>query len=108
VDHTKSKQQKPKINLSDLARHLMPLPVQNRIYPDCPHDTAILIVVTSTTISPFSNCKTMRHQFAAMMMSFICSCRNKTTATKAFASTTKGLSAGTSAHNMTETQSREL
>jgi hypothetical protein len=56
VNNKKTKQQKPKINLNDLARHLTPLPVQDRIYQminpcnpsrhsDCPHDTAILIVV---------------------------------------------------------------
>jgi hypothetical protein len=92
VNNQKTKQQKPKINLNDLARHLTPLPVQDRIYPDCPHDTAILIVVTYVDDNlAFSNCETMQP-----------------TATNAFVSTTKDLPAGTSAHNMTETQSREL
>jgi hypothetical protein len=66
VNNKKTKQQKPKINLNDLARHLTPLPVHDRIYPDCPHDTAILIVVTYVDDNlAFSNCDTMRHQFAA-------------------------------------------
>jgi hypothetical protein len=66
VNNKKSKQQKPKINLKDLARHLAPLPVQDRNYPDCPHDTAIFIVVTYVDDNlAFSNCETIRHQFAA-------------------------------------------
>jgi hypothetical protein len=46
VNNNRSKQQPPKINLNDLAKHLAPLPAHDHIYPDCPHDTAILIVVT--------------------------------------------------------------
>jgi hypothetical protein len=66
VNNKKSKKQQPKINLNDLARHLTPLPVEDRIYPACPHDTAILIVVTYVDDNlAFSNCETMRHQFAA-------------------------------------------
>ena len=38
----------------------------DRIYPDCPHDTAIIIVVTYVDDNlVFTNCQTMRQQFAA-------------------------------------------
>ena len=46
ANNKKSKQQQPKINLYDPAKHLTPLPVHDRVYPACPHDTAIIIVVT--------------------------------------------------------------
>jgi hypothetical protein len=73
VNNQKTKQQKPKINLNDLARHLTPLPVQDRIYPDCPHDTTILIVVTYVNDNlAFSNCETMCHQFAAHCNKCVC------------------------------------
>jgi hypothetical protein len=66
VNNKKTKQQTPKINLNDLAKHLKQLPTHDRIYPDCPHDTAIIIVVTYVDDNlVFTNCETMRQQFAA-------------------------------------------
>ena len=46
VNNKKSKNQQPKIKLNDLAKNLSPRPVHDRVYHDCPHDTAILRVVT--------------------------------------------------------------
>jgi hypothetical protein len=61
-----TKHHTPKINLNDLAKHLKQLPTHDRIYPDCPHDTAIIIVVTYVDDNlVFTNFKTMRQQFAA-------------------------------------------
>ena len=66
VNNKKTKQHTPKINLNDLAKHLKQLPTHDRIYPDCPHDTAIIIVVTYVDDNlVFTNCETMRQQFAA-------------------------------------------
>jgi hypothetical protein len=66
VNNKKNKQHTPKINLNDLAKHLKQLPTHDRIYPDCPHDTAIIIVVTYVDDNlVFTNCETMRQQFAA-------------------------------------------
>jgi len=66
VNNKKSKNQQPKINLSDLAKHLARLPVHDRVYHDCPHDNAILIVVTYLHDNlVFTNCETLRQQFAA-------------------------------------------
>jgi hypothetical protein len=65
VNNEKSKNQQPKVNLNDLAKHLTPLPVHDRVYPDCPHDTAILIVVTYVDDNlVFTNCETLRQKFA--------------------------------------------
>ncbi len=66
VNDKKIKQHTPKINLNDLAKHLKQLPTHDRIYPDCPHDTAIIIVVTYVDDNlVITNCKTIRQQFAA-------------------------------------------
>ncbi len=52
--------------MSNLAKHLAPLPAHDRVYHDCPHDTAILIVVTYVDDNlVFANCETLRPQFAA-------------------------------------------
>jgi len=54
------------MNLNNLAKLLKTLPIHDRIYPDCPHDTAIIIVVTYVDDNlVFTNCDTMRQQFAA-------------------------------------------
>jgi hypothetical protein len=51
--------------LNNLAKYLKQLPAHDRIYPDCPHDTAIIIVVTYVDDNlVFTNCETMRQQFA--------------------------------------------
>ena len=57
----------PRTTYHDLAKHLItPLPTHDRLYPDCPHDTAILIVVTYVDDNlVFTDCETMRQQFAA-------------------------------------------
>ena len=92
-DNKKSKQQQPKVNINDLAKHLMPLPVHDRVYPDCPHVTAILIVVAyvdDNLVFTTGNCRTLRNS-------------SQLTATSVFASTTKGLPTGTLAHNSTAT-----
>ena len=66
VNNKKNTQQQPEINLNNLAKLLKTLPIHDRIYPDCPHDTAIIIVVTYVDDNlVFTNCETMRQQFAA-------------------------------------------
>jgi len=66
VNNKKTTQQQTKINLNNLAKHLNNLPLHDRIYPDCPHDSAIIIVVTYVHDNlVFTNCQTMRQQFAA-------------------------------------------
>ncbi len=65
MNNKKSKHQQPKINLNDLAKHLTPLPIHDRVYPDCPHDTAILLVVTYVDENlVLTNCDTLRQLFA--------------------------------------------
>ena len=60
VNNKKTKQHTPKINLNDLAKHLKQLPTHDRIYPDSPHDTAIITVVTYVDDNlVFTNCETM-------------------------------------------------
>ena len=56
----------PRTTYHDLAKHLItPLPTHDRLYPDCPHDTAILIVVTYVDDNlVFTNCEALRQQFA--------------------------------------------
>ncbi len=62
----KSTNQQPNVNLNDLAKHLTPLPIHDRVYADCPHATAILIVVTYVDDNlVFTNCATLRQTFAA-------------------------------------------
>ena len=52
--------------MSNLAKHLAPLPAHDRVYHDCPHNTAILIVVTYVDDNlVFANCERLRQQFAA-------------------------------------------
>ena len=66
LNNKKSTQQLPEMNLNNLAKLLKTLPIHDRIYPDCPHDTAIIIVVTYVDDNlVFTNCETMRQQFAA-------------------------------------------
>jgi hypothetical protein len=66
VNNKKSTQQLPEINLNNMAKLLKTLPIHDRIYSHCPHDTAIIIVVTYVDDNlVFTNCETMRQQFAA-------------------------------------------
>ncbi len=96
VNNKKTTQQQTKINLNNLAKHLNNLPLHDRIYPDCPHDTVIIIVVTYVDDNlVFTNCQTIRQQFAAHC--------NK----RVLASTTKGPLAGISAHNTNAIEPQE-
>ena len=66
MNNKKSTNQQPNVNLNDLAKHLTPLPIHDRVYADCPHATAILIVVTYVDDNlVFTNCATLRQTFAA-------------------------------------------
>jgi hypothetical protein len=66
MNNKKSTNQQPNVNLNDLAKHLTPLPIHDRIYADCPHATAILIVVTYVDDNlVFTNCATLHQTFAA-------------------------------------------
>ena len=65
INNSKTGKSRSDINLNDLAQHLAPLPETDRVYPDCPHDTAIIIVVTYVDDNlVFTNCDTLRHAFA--------------------------------------------
>ena len=66
MNNKKSTNQQPNVNLNDLAKHLTPLPIHDCVYTDCPHATAILIVVTYVDDNlVFTNCATLRQTFAA-------------------------------------------
>ena len=66
VTNSKTSRPPKDIDLHNLAQHLEPLPIDDRVYPDCPHDTAILIVVTYVDDNlVFTNCDTLRQDFAA-------------------------------------------
>ena len=66
VNNSKTRKHTTNINLNNLAQHLEPLPVDDRVYADCPHNTAILIVVTYVDDNlVFTNSDTLRKAFAA-------------------------------------------
>ena len=53
--------QMPNLNGNAIANTI---PLEDRIYPDCPHRTAVLIVASYVDDNLiFSNCKSMRHDF---------------------------------------------
>lgn len=53
--------EKPNLNSNDIAATI---PLEDRIYPDCPHRTAVLIVASYVDDNlVFFNCKSMRQNF---------------------------------------------
>ena len=66
VSNTIKSSKQPTVNVSDLAQHLQPIRMEERVYADCPHNTAVLIVVTYVDDNlVFTNCDTLRQEFAA-------------------------------------------
>ena len=65
MNNKKTRKAAPSFPITDLAKHLAPLSAHDRIYPDCPHENVILIVVTYVDDNlVFTNSATLRQQFA--------------------------------------------